>query len=369
MLRDIGDARLVLDKIIAGAPDDAVAPLTVSGTQSTSTAARALPWAVAALSVVIVGWTLWSRTGLATPALRVTHLEIGHPRDVEPAPSLSTPPAISSDGRIVAMIGVKDGVRRVFVRRLDRATVTEIPDTAGATGVVFSPDGGSLAVLFTSGLITRIALADQQRKVLVPGADAGLSITWSRAGIIFSRVGALWIIPPEGGTPRALTVLQAARHELMHDAAVVLPGERLVLFSSQTTDPGDDRIESVSIDGGPRSVVLERARTPVWSPTGHLLFARDGAMLAVPFDTGTGSTRGTAIPIMPAGAIESTSSSQMALSLTATGTLLSMPAGFTDTRIVSVGRDGSARALDSAIGPLQKSTDFARWAPTARRKR
>ena len=114
------------------------------------------------------------------------------------------------------------------------------------------PTAGAWRCCSASGLITRIALADQQRKVLTSGADIGLSITWSQAGIIFSRGGALWIIPPEGGAPRALTVLDAARHEVAHDSAVVLPGERLVLFSSQTTDPGDDRIESVSIDGGPR---------------------------------------------------------------------------------------------------------------------
>ena len=174
------------------------------------------------------------------------------------------------------MIGMKDGVRRIFVRRLDRAEATELPATAGANAAVFSPDGRSLAVLLGSGVITRIALADQQRKVLTSGAEIAGSITWSQAGIIFTRGGGLWVIPPEGGEPRALTVLDAARHEVLHDSAVVLPGERLVLFSSQTTDPGDDRIESVTIDGGPRSVVVERARTPVWSPTGHLLFARDG---------------------------------------------------------------------------------------------
>ena len=349
-LRDIGDARIVLDKIIAGAPDEAVAPLAVSATQSMSAAARALPWAVAALIGIVAGWTLWGRTGPATPVPRVMYLEIGHPREVEPFSELNTPPAISPDGRSVAMIGVKEGVRRVFVRRFDRAAAAELPDTAGANGAVFSPDGQSLGVLSTSGLITRIALADQQRKVVVSGADVGLSITWSQAGIIFSRAGALWIIAPEGGTPRALTVLEAARHEVMHDAAVVLPGERLVLFSSLTTDPDDDRIESVSIDGGPRSVVLERARTPVWSPTGHLLFARDGAILAVPLDPGTGSPRGTPTPIMPAGAIESIGSGQMGLTLASTGTLLSMPAGYTDTRVVSVDRDGSARALDLPSG-------------------
>jgi hypothetical protein len=92
--------------------------------------------------------------------------------------------------------------------------------------------------------------------------------------------GALWIVSPDGGAPRALTTLDPARNEVAHDGPVALPGVHLVFIASQTTEPGAERIESVSIDGGPRSVVIERAGTPIWSPTGHLLFARDGAVLA-----------------------------------------------------------------------------------------
>ena len=341
-LRDIGEARLVLDD----APE---APLAFPPAQVPALR-RLLPWAVAAAAALVAGWALWFRTGPTTAAPLVTQLEIGYPRDVENFPGTSLAPAISPDGRTVAMVGVRDGVRRVFVRRLDRAAATELPDTTGANGTVFSPDGESVAVLFTSGLITRIALADQQRKVVTSGADITLSITWTQAGIIFGRGGALSIVSPEGGTPRPLTTLDAARREVAHDCAVLLPGGRLVVFASQTTEPGAERIESVSIDGGPRSVVVERARTPVWSPTGHLLFARDGAVLAVALDQNTGTTRGTATPIIAAGAIEPLASGQMGLTLSSTGTLLSSPSGFTDTRVVSVGRDGSALALDMASG-------------------
>ena len=99
-------------------------------------------------------------------------------------------------------------------------------------------------------------------------------------------------------------MLDAARHEVAHDGPVVLPGERLVLFASQTTEPGAARIESVSIDGGARSVIVERATTPVWSPTGHVLFSRDGAVLAAAFDVRTGTLGGAAVPVVPGGAIE-----------------------------------------------------------------
>jgi Tol biopolymer transport system component len=141
-------------------------------------------------------------------------------------------------------------------------------------------------------------------------------------------------------------VLDAAPHEVTHTNPVVLPAERLVLFVSKTIEPGAERIESVSIDGGPRSVVVERATTPVWSPTGHLLFWRDGAVLAVALDARTGRPRGTAVPVLPSGTIEQLASGQLAMTLSSTGTLVFEPVGFRDTRVFSVSRDGAALALD-----------------------
>src|SRR5206468_4033957 len=156
----------------------------------------------------------------------------------------------------LAMVGVRDGVRRLFVRRLDRAEATEVPDLAAVSLVDFSPDSGSVVVLTTTGAITRMSLSDQQRKVVASGADFTGALAWSPAGIVFPRGGVLWIVSPEGGTPRALTTLDAARHEVLHDHQVVLPGQRFVLFASQTTEPGGERIEAVPIDGGQRTVVV-----------------------------------------------------------------------------------------------------------------
>jgi serine/threonine protein kinase len=185
-LRDIGEARLALD----GAHD---APLAL---QSAPVPAirRSLPWTIAAAASLVAGWAVWSRTGPTPTSPQLTHLDIGYQRDVQNYSADSLGPALSPDGRTAAIVGARDGVRRVFIRRLDRAAATELPDTEGANGVVFSPDGDSVAVLFASGLITRIALADQQRKVLTAGADVTLSITWCPAGVIFGRSGALWMI-------------------------------------------------------------------------------------------------------------------------------------------------------------------------------
>ena len=335
-LRDIGDARLDLEDV-RDTPEPAVA------VPARGSLWRALPWALAAAAALLAGWAISSRTDVATTAPNVTHLDIGFPREVEPYHPI-VGPAISPDGRTVAMIGVKDGVRSLFVRRLDRAEVTEIVATGGSVTGAFSPDSGSVAFIVAGGLLTRVGLADQQRKVLASGADVNGALAWGPAGIVFAQGGALRIVSPDGGAPRVLTVLDAARREVAHDHPVLLPGDRLVLFASQTAEPGEERIEAVAIDGGHRTVVVERAATPVWSSTGHLLFARDGMVLAAVLDPRTGTLQGAANPVLASGSLQALGSGGLPFEVSSTGTLLYLPAGFTDTRVVSVGRDGAAKA-------------------------
>jgi Tol biopolymer transport system component len=343
-LRDIGDARPELDEVPAHFGRAEAAPAKPLG--------RALPWGLAAAAALVAGWALSGRGGSAAPTPDVIHLDIAFPPDVEPLSITTGSLAVSPDGRTVAMIGVKDGVRRLFLRRLDRAEAVEVPNTNGANTAAFSPDGGSVAFIPGDGSITRLTLADQQRKLIASGADLTGSLAWSTAGFVFTRDGSLWIVSPEGGTPRAITVLDAARHEALHAAAIVLPGARFVLFTCLTSDGGAPRIEAVSIDGGARSVVVEGATTPVWSPTGHLLFSRDGALLTAAIDPLTATLRGAAIPIqsISAGAVEGLASGALGLNLSETGSLLYQPVGYTDKRVVSVARDGAALALDMPAG-------------------
>ena len=352
-LRDIGDARLELD----GVGDvDGRAPAA-----PTRTLWGALPWVLALAATVLAGWTLWNRNSADATPRDSLHFDIGYPPDVEPLTIAGL--AVSPDGRTVLMIGVKDSVRRLFLRRLDRAEAIEVPATTGANSAVFSPDGASVAFVAGSGSLTLLSLTDQQRKVVATGVDLTGGLMWSTAGIIFVRDGGVCLVTTQGGASRVLTTLDAARHEVLHDRPLVLPGERFVLFASLTSEPGTERIEAVSIDGGQRSVVVERATSPVWSPTGHLLFARDGAVLAVPFDPGTATVRGTAVPVVRAGAVEALLSGELGLWLSSTGTLLYLPGGFTDTRVVSVARDGAAVAVDLPPGAYANP----RIAPDGRR--
>src|SRR5262249_30005006 len=124
----------------------------------------------------------------------------------------------------------------------------------------------------------------------------------------------------------------------------------VVLFSSLTSEAGTERIEAVSLEDGKRSVLVERATTPRWSPTGHLLFARDGAVMAVPADAATGAVRGSAVTMIPSGVVGAQRSGTLAYLVSASGTLLYVPSGAFTERVVSVRRDGAAIALDLPAG-------------------
>ncbi len=334
-LQAIGEARIVLE---GGA-----SPEAAGSVDTPRPFPRMLPWAVAAAAVLAATWAFLGRGTPGSGTHPVLHFDVVFPADIEPIPALENGFAFSPDGRFVAMAGVRKGARWMFVRPLESAETLELPES-GVGGAAFSPDSAQVAFLAGNRVVS-VALADRQRTLVTPSADLAGGIAWGEAGIVFARNRALWIAPTGGAAPRALTTLDAARREVLHAGQVVLPGGRFVLFSSLTGEPGTERIEAVSALGGPRSVVVERATTPIWSPTGHLLFARDGAVLATDFDEPNARVRGVATPVLASGLLGTSVSGALGLRLASNGSLLFLPQNFHAQRVVSVGRDGSALAL------------------------
>ena len=338
-LRDIGEARISLG---ATPPDET--PVTING-PSLWRVTRVLPWALAAMAIAVAAWALW-QTRQSDRVLRdVVNLDIVFPPDVEPVAGRQGGIAISPDGKSVAMVGVRNGQRRLFVRRLDAAEAVDLAGTSG--GGTFSPDGRSVAFISNATLLTRISLTDGQLRTITSGGDfvSGVSLAWGQTHVFFIRGGSLWRAPAEGGEPRQLTSLDTLQGEVLHADPLPLPGGRFLLFTRLTAAQGAPRIESIPSDGGARSVVVEGGTTPVWSPTGHLLFGRDGGVWAVPFDPGTATTSGAAVQIIPPGIVGTVRTGSLGFQLSATGTLAYVPANFDSKRLVSVGRDGSELPL------------------------
>ena len=113
----------------------------------------------------------------------------------------------------------------------------------------------------------------------------------------------LSLVPAEGGSVASLTTL--APGEQSHRWPQVLPGGKIVLFTSSTTPSNYDEanISVASLTAHTEKIVLERAGLyPRYVPSGHLLYVRKGTLVAVPFDPVRLEIRGS-----PAVAVEDVS--------------------------------------------------------------
>ncbi len=351
-LRDIGEARLTLaEAIVEPAGERASAPVVTAAAVRGWT--RALPWAVAVAAVAVAVWSQ-ARAPRANGALRAasatTHVEVSLPAGVDVVTRVPAGLAVSPDGRTIAMIGFREGQRRLYVRRLDRVEATEIKASSGVNALTFSPDGESLVFVPGGSRVVRVSLADQQSATLADCADLRNSLAWGERWIYYLCGGELWRVPAAGGEPVQLTRLDAARQEALHTDPVELPGARTLLFANLTDDAAAPRIEALSLDDGERRVVVESATTPAYSPTGHLLFERDGALWAMRFDAASATVSGHATEVVPATSLAAPLYGSLPYRLSSAGTLAYMPREFDEKRVLAVARDGSERALDLPPG-------------------
>jgi Tol biopolymer transport system component len=115
--------------------------------------------------------------------------------------------------------------------------------------------------------------------------------------IIFASttLSALFRVPAAGGEPTKLTNLVAP--EVSHRFPVFLPDQNHYIYSAQTTG-GSHIIYVASLDK-PESTALVKAETPaLYSPEGHLLFARQGSLFAQSFDAKSLKVSGDPIRIV-----------------------------------------------------------------------
>jgi serine/threonine protein kinase len=141
-LRDIGDARIVLDEALRSP----AAAVDATAGEAPSTRRALLPWILAAVFFVVMVVALLPR-----PAERgsngVMRLKLPIPESVRATGSPLPRLAISPDGRKVVFRGFDDAKdnSQLYFRAIDQAEVVAIPGTEGANSPTFSPDGQWIA--------------------------------------------------------------------------------------------------------------------------------------------------------------------------------------------------------------------------------
>lgn len=131
--------------------------------------------------------------------------------------------------------------------------------------------------------------------------ESSNSAKWTRDGEIIFELGldnGLMSVPASGGTPKQVSVPDTSRGELGHWAMCVLPDDDHVLFTAWRTRLDDAEIKVVSRSTGEQKVVVEQGVNPIYSPTGHLLYAVGPTLVAAPFDLERLEVTGEAVPVL-----------------------------------------------------------------------
>ena len=297
-LGDAGAVRLELDDVLAS-PEDTPIPSVRRGFVSLPVALSVGLIAMAASSAV----TVWLRPPAAAPsAPSLARLSLSIPAGTELTEGVSV--VISPNGEQVAYVASRGGIPQLYIRSLNDFASRPLPDTQRATAPFFSPDGMWLG-FFANGKLKKVSTTSG---VVVELADVGppygLAGTWGPADtIVYPSPMGLAEIAASGGTSRPLLPQQAngvidrPRSALFPD---FLPGGAALLVSS---DSGGDSTEDRSIDvlkisTGERRVLLQRGIMPRYLPTGHLVFMRGGALMAVRFDVQRLETVGTPVEVL-----------------------------------------------------------------------
>ena len=186
--------------------------------------------------------------------------------------------AMSRDGRRVAFVARRDGVKQIYVRNLDDAECVVVPGSQNADVPFFSPDGEEIAFCTDSGLYT-VSLRGG-RPTQLSGEQGGPG-TWGERDIIaYQSRDRLWLLDAKrGGTPRRLEFRPSVAD---YDARwpTFLPGGRHVLLHSREGVP-----RVVSIDDGTWTELAGlRGSSFRYLDSGHVVFAREDKLLMAPFD-------------------------------------------------------------------------------------
>ncbi len=253
-------------------------------------------WWMGATAVLLLGmlgviWAYFTRQ--PTPDARVTKLFL-----LPPEKSSFEQIAVSPDGRHLAFTAATGGKVQLWVRALDSTEAKALAGTQGATFPFWSPDSRFIG-FFADGRLKKIEFTGGPVQTLYEVLGALFGGAWSRAGTILfvhPRVE-LWRISATGGEVTQVTTLDRSRQETGHNHPTFLPDGHHFLYNILSGQKETRGVYLGSLDGTLKRRLLDEV-TPVkymaavpgepgerGSGAGWLVFRRDGALLARPFDT------------------------------------------------------------------------------------
>ena len=309
--RDIGDVRLEIEEVLAD--PGGITQVPVSAVTSVGWR-RMVPWVLASLvlgaAIGIAIWNLSSETAETGSGTVAFQDEIDLPEGERLTYGFGTGFALSPDGTHLAFASRTASnyafgyQSKIYLRRSDQWEARPVHGTENASQPFFSPDGNWL------GFVLR-RRPSRLMKVDLSGGEpveisqrGGEGVTWGPDDTIIFTEGngrRLSRVSAAGGDPDIIAEPDEAAGEVRYLLPHFLPDGQSFLLTVQRYNFhawNRAQIFAMSLVTGERKLLLENGSDARYVSTGHLVFAREGQLMAVPFDLGRLEVTGPEVPIL-----------------------------------------------------------------------
>ena len=298
-LQAIGEARIVLEQAM-----DEELPLEHGSRPATSAAPVSsfwrpwLGWAAAlVLAAALVGamWQLLSQT----PQVIAATVAPAEETDIHLNPASPGPAAVSPDGLSIAYSARdSDGEVLLYVRRINAPQAQAFSDTQNAAYPFWSPDSRWIGYFNRAdGTMKKIDTRGGP-PITLCRAPNGKGGTWNEDGVIVfapDANGPLMRVASAGGEPVQLTEVDVDRHNSNRHPRF-LPDGRHLLFLARGITPPQSTLMVVDLESGETTDVMPLVTQAEYA-NGNLLFVREHALMARPFDPKSLEFTGDAVPV------------------------------------------------------------------------
>jgi serine/threonine protein kinase/Tol biopolymer transport system component len=256
---------------------------------------RRKPWtAISRIAAVLMASVIGALTVPAVashrpPASHAIRFAASTPRPVSDLAGSSGMAFVSPDGLSLVWMSASDGKTVLAVQAFDATEPTMLAGTDEARWPFWSPDSRTIA-FFARGELRTIP-ASGGPIATIARAPFGMGGSWSARGTILfapDRTGALLEVPDRGGEPKPVTTIDAAREETSHQWPAFLPDGRHFVYFAWSDQVEHRGLYAADLDAHERRWIGPADGGAVWAAPGHLLFTRDGMLVAQRFDASLG---------------------------------------------------------------------------------
>jgi serine/threonine protein kinase/Tol biopolymer transport system component len=360
-LRDIGEARRVLDRLING-PPDALAPEASSEIAPIAAHRRnwwgAVPWAIAAIAVLVAGgmyWQLRSRTEDPRPTVTRSRTILK---------GLAGFVALSRDGTQLAYTSAGQDYQ-LMLRRMDQFEATPLRGTELGEFPIFSPDGAWIAFSTrgTPGMIKKVPVAGGPPVAVGPGRFLRGAVWGPDDTIVFGAAKGLMRIAAGAGEAQSLTAIDTSKGETGHREPQFLPGGDRLFFTMDSNASDSPHFAVLDMKSGAYRTVARGGDNGQFLHSGHLAFGRNRTLFATPFNLDSLTATGPEVALVEG--ISTLGPVGMAdFTVSETGTLVYMESRGGGATLAWATRAGGIQPLS---GQESRSWTSGRLSPDGRR--